>query len=49
MSSMDARQGFYPIVRVLAALALITIGASAMYATIVVPKPIAAELSLPFN
>jgi len=39
-------KGVYPIVRLLAALALMTIGASAMYATIVVLKPIAAEFQV---
>jgi len=38
--------GIYPIVRLLAALALMTIGGSAMYATIVVLKPIAAEFQV---
>ena len=36
----------YPILRLFAALALMTIGASAMYATIVVLKPIAAEFQV---
>ncbi len=36
----------YPIARLLAALALMTIGGSAMYATIVVLKPVAAEFQV---
>ncbi len=42
----DRPTGIYPIVRLLAALALMTIGGSAMYATIVVLKPIAAEFQV---
>ena len=36
----------YPIVRLIAALALMTIGGSAMYATIVVLQPVAAEFGV---
>ncbi len=36
----------YPIVRLLAALALMTVGGAAMYATIIVLKPVAAEFQV---